>query len=262
MTTLQKAIVGAAFVATVAVGIYESRQASTLRSQVQALQDQQSRLAEQNQQLQNEGASARSQLSALRDENARLNRNTGELLKLRGQVGLLRSEVQDSQQIQTDPAQLAAKSWVAKMDLLKRWIEQRPEHQIPEFQYLQESNWLEAVRNTTMEGEHAPKNAAYDLRQMAKDEFAHHMSDALRRFVTENNGDLPNEISELAPLFRPALSDDIFSRYKLLHSGKLVDLPKGEWLVREIAPPLDDNEKDGLVRMINTSDWLRVRRKQ
>ncbi|MEO8427219.1 MAG: sigma factor-like helix-turn-helix DNA-binding protein, partial [Verrucomicrobiota bacterium] len=83
MTTLQKTVITATLAAAVGTGIYEARQASRLRDQVQTLEQQQT---EQLKQLTNEHDDATRQLAALRDENERLNRNTAELLKLRGEV--------------------------------------------------------------------------------------------------------------------------------------------------------------------------------
>src|SRR5437899_2714726 len=54
MTTLQKTIIGATLAVAVGTGIYEARQASTLRSQVQTLQQQRAPWTEQIQQLQRE----------------------------------------------------------------------------------------------------------------------------------------------------------------------------------------------------------------
>ena len=92
MTTLQKTLVTAALTATVGAGIYEARQASVLRTRVQTLQQQQTPLARQVEQLQSEREAATNQLAALRDENARLNRNTKELLELRGEVARWRNQ--------------------------------------------------------------------------------------------------------------------------------------------------------------------------
>ena len=90
MTTLQKTIIGAALVAAIGTGIHQSRRASRLTEQVNALQQQQAPLAEQIQRLLEERDDATNQLASLREDNERLNRNTGELLKLRGEVNLLR----------------------------------------------------------------------------------------------------------------------------------------------------------------------------
>jgi RNA polymerase sigma factor (sigma-70 family) len=92
MTTLQKTIIGATLAAAVGTGIYEARQVSTLRSQVQSLQQQQAPFTEQVQQLTHDRDDATSKLAALRDENERLKRNTTEMLKLRGEVSLLRRQ--------------------------------------------------------------------------------------------------------------------------------------------------------------------------
>jgi RNA polymerase sigma factor (sigma-70 family) len=76
MTALQKTLITATIAVTVSAGIYQAHQASTLRAQVQSLQEQQS---EQIQQLQSERDNAARQLAALRADNVRLNNNTAEL---------------------------------------------------------------------------------------------------------------------------------------------------------------------------------------
>jgi RNA polymerase sigma factor (sigma-70 family) len=97
MTTLQKSLITAAIVAAVGAGIYEAREASDLRKQVESLkQQQQSAPADQLQQLASERDNARRQLADLREENERLNRNSAELIRLRGEVGLLRSRLANS----------------------------------------------------------------------------------------------------------------------------------------------------------------------
>jgi RNA polymerase sigma factor (sigma-70 family) len=96
MTTLQKAIVTATIAAAVGAGIYEARQASHLRDQVQTLQQQQTLLAEQITQLKsgNEGLSNRvaqaNQSRSLSTDRLR------ELLRLRGEVGLLRRQQRET----------------------------------------------------------------------------------------------------------------------------------------------------------------------
>jgi RNA polymerase sigma factor (sigma-70 family) len=92
MTTLQKTLITTTVAILAGAGIYEARQASRLREQVQTLQRQQAPLAEQVRQLQVERDEATRQLASLREDNERLNRNSAELLKLRGEVGVLRRE--------------------------------------------------------------------------------------------------------------------------------------------------------------------------
>lgn len=93
MTTLQKAFTTVTVAAALSVGILEARKASTLNSQNQLLQQQESALTHQIQQSQRERDDTSSKLTALRDANEELNRNTAELLKLRGEVGRLKREL-------------------------------------------------------------------------------------------------------------------------------------------------------------------------
>jgi RNA polymerase sigma factor (sigma-70 family) len=94
MTTLQKTLVTATVAILAGAGIYEARQASQLGVQVQTLQQQQTPLADQIRQLQRERDDATNRLAGLLAENEQLksNPNETELLKLRGEVGVLRQE--------------------------------------------------------------------------------------------------------------------------------------------------------------------------
>ena len=98
MTTLQKTLVTATVAVLAGAGIYQARQAAQLRDQVQTLQQQQAPLAEQVRQLQSSLSDATNQLAGLLAENSRLKSNPErtELLKLRGEVGVLRAQLADS----------------------------------------------------------------------------------------------------------------------------------------------------------------------
>jgi uncharacterized protein YlxW (UPF0749 family) len=104
MTTLQKTLITATITAAVGAGIYEARQASTLRSQNQTLQQQQAPLAEQIQQLQRERDNVTKRLAELQAENEQLKSNPTqtELLKLRGEVGVLRQKANNLAQLVRD----------------------------------------------------------------------------------------------------------------------------------------------------------------
>jgi len=91
MTTLQKTIVTATVAVLAGAGIYEARQASSLRTQVQSVQQQQAPLTEQVRELQRERDDATNRLAGLLAENERLKsgQDKVELLKLRGEVARL-----------------------------------------------------------------------------------------------------------------------------------------------------------------------------
>lgn len=93
MTTLQKTLVTATVAVLAGAGIYETRQASQLRDQIQMLQQQQAPMAEQIQQLQRERDDATNRVVGLQIENEQLrsNPNETELLKLRAEVTRLRT---------------------------------------------------------------------------------------------------------------------------------------------------------------------------
>jgi hypothetical protein len=103
MTTIQKTIVTATVAVLAGVGIYEARQASQLREQVQVFKQQQTPLTEENDRLQRERNDLTSRLAALSEEIVRGKSNSGELLKLRGEIGLLRRLNQQSLPANTLP---------------------------------------------------------------------------------------------------------------------------------------------------------------
>jgi hypothetical protein len=91
MTTLQKTIVTATIAVLAGASIYEARQAAQLREQVQILEERQTPLVLRNEQLSQGLTDASNQLASFQVEIARLNRNTTELLRLRGEIAQLRS---------------------------------------------------------------------------------------------------------------------------------------------------------------------------
>ncbi|HWI58535.1 MAG TPA: sigma-70 family RNA polymerase sigma factor, partial [Bacillota bacterium] len=98
MTTLQKSIIALAASAAVVAGLYQARQNANLREQVQTLQLQQVQqvaLSNQVQELQRERDRATNALAALAAEQTALAKRPAEVLKLRGEVGRLRTENAD-----------------------------------------------------------------------------------------------------------------------------------------------------------------------
>ena len=239
MTTLQKTLVTATIVAAVGTGIYETRQASTLRSQVQTLQQQQAPLAEQIQQLTRDRDDATRQLAALRDENERLNRNTTELLKLRSEVTRLRGDASQS----NDPFVQTALKWKAKEAKLKQLFDERPDQRVPEMRLLTDRQWFDIARDADLDSVGGIRKALSEVRKAAKNDFAPIMSKALNEFLDANNGRLPDDLSEIRPYFKTPVDDAILQQYKLLHTGNLRDLPGGVFLVADKQVVDEQNDK-------------------
>src|SRR5262249_9096434 len=99
MTTFQKAIVVSVVLVAIVVGLYQARQVSGLREEVQALHQQkeeQEDLSRQVQQLQKERDNALKRLAALSGPGEPARKGTNEVIKLRGEVGRLRRENADT----------------------------------------------------------------------------------------------------------------------------------------------------------------------
>jgi RNA polymerase sigma factor (sigma-70 family) len=111
MTPLQNTIVAAALALSAGTGLYAMHQSSSLHDQIQTLQQEQQPLAAQIQQLEQERDQATNQLAALREANARLKsgQDATELLKLRGQVGMLRQRAAAGEAKGNQPASGLAK---------------------------------------------------------------------------------------------------------------------------------------------------------
>jgi len=130
----------------VGTGIYEARQASTLRSQLQTLQQQPAPWTEQIQQLQRERDDATSKLVALQKENEELRGNIEELAKLRGEGARMRAGAPEQAQLKpaavdvNDPFIRSVLAMTARALELNQHLEQMPNKKIPELQLLTESH--------------------------------------------------------------------------------------------------------------------------
>jgi len=230
MTTVQKALITAALAAAVGTGIYETRQASILRAEVRTLQ-QKGPPDEQIQQQAGDRDDAARQLAALRDENERLNRNSTELLKLRGEVTRLRTASSDN------PTELAAKAWLSRVIQLKQRLAQTPEWNIPEIKFISERDWLDAAQGELKtDGDY--RKALSALRKVAEGEFASMTTAALKKYSQENNGQFPAQLSQLNPYFKSPVDDTVFQRWKIAPAKDFRFVPEsaGEWIFTEKMP--------------------------
>jgi len=213
MTTLQKALVTTALVATVGAGVFEAHQNLQLREQNQTLQQQQVSLADQIQQLNQSLADATNRQTYLMAENGQLKSksNEGELLKLRGEVGQLQQELKDL------PA--------ARVALLKQKLEEMPDKKIPELKFLTEKDWLNAAWNADLETDDGVRIALSKLRDEAVDTFLGLTRTALKKYLAANNNMLPADLLPLKPYFDTPVTDDMLQRYAFMQTGQLSSNP-------------------------------------
>lgn len=239
MTALQKTIVTAIIAVLAGVGIYEARQAAQLRDQVQTLQQQQTPLSKQITDLNQALIDATNQLAVLRDDNERLDRNSTELLKLRGEVAKRRNDSQELAALKggqpNDPVFSEAVAWRERVNSLKKYFDQNPGARIPEMQFLRELQWLEAAKVSEVvsagqkqklkNGEHYNDDLGEgQIKELAKEEFAKSMSSALRKFIEANAGELPTQPMKLKTYFTAPVGDDVLERYEMLYSGNVKNI--------------------------------------
>ncbi len=215
MTTLQKTVITATLAVLASIGIYEARQTNRLREENQKLRQERAPLVERFQRLERGYDEVTNRLAALLDERGELNRNTGELLKLRAEVGRLRIEASP-----TTPAESAAKLRAAQVTLLKQRLKELPNRDIPELQFVTDKEWANAAWDTDLETEDGIREALSKVRDNAEETFMNQMRSAIERYLAANQGVLPAELSELKPYFKTPVTDEMLQRYNLLQTGK------------------------------------------
>jgi len=195
-------------------------------------------------QLQQDLDDATNRLAGLMVDNAQLksHSNESELLKLRAEV----TRLENSQpQNENDPTTSAAKALIAKVNQIKQWLELHPNEKIPELQLLSERAWL---RDATFSGDLNTDDdfeaVLSQIRCAAKQLFANSMGRALDSYIADNNGQLPNDLSQIEPYFNPPVDTATLQRYQLLQTGNLSDLPQNAPIIQEKAPV--DDQADSL----------------
>jgi RNA polymerase sigma factor (sigma-70 family) len=264
MTTLQKTLITTAAIAAVGTGVYEARQASTWEARAQTLQAQQSANASQVEELQRQRDEAVAAQTALREENQRLAQAAAEVPRLRGDLARAKAQqpVAVSSSGTLDPNNPTSQFLIeakAKVDEMTQYLEQNPDKKIPELQFLDANDWLNAVKGAKFDTDADMRKAVSELWRIAKNNLP--MGRSLYSFVHANNGQLPTDVSQLKPYFIPAVTDStsyhwrgdqsaeddvlldsILSRYKVLRSGNVNDYPEGTWFIAEKAA--EDKEYD------------------
>lgn len=105
MTTLQKTLITATIAAAVGTGIYQARQASTLRTQVHTLQQQQTPLTDQLSELKTENERLSRLVAQAQNSQALPKTQFSELLKLRAKSGVAQADARELAQLKAKLAQ-------------------------------------------------------------------------------------------------------------------------------------------------------------
>jgi RNA polymerase sigma factor (sigma-70 family) len=239
MTALQKTLITATIAAAVGTGIYEVRQAASLRSEVQALQQQQAPLAEEIQKLHRERDNATNRLAELNDAFAKNKKDNSELLRLRGEAARLRRESQELAQLALktgtkDEGDSANQSWLDRARRLKQRLDQTPSEKNPETQFLTEDDWLWAAKRK-LDTDDDYRAAFADLRARGEDNFLRTAESALRNYLATNSNTFPTDLAQLKPFFNSQPPDEILQRYQIVPADSLpqanISGQSGGWLI-------------------------------
>jgi len=243
--------------ATVAIlagaGIYEARQASQLREQVQTLQQQQ---FGQIRQLQQERDGATNRLASLAEEITKIKSDSTELLKLRSEVGRQRKE------LNSDEMRIAS-GVMGNTQRLKHYFDQTPNAKTPELQFLIKEEWVTTaagslIKTYGVNTEKAYRHSASWLRGRADFIAGGMFRDALTKYKEINSGQFPADLNELKPYFertknRPDSDvaienvDEIFQRWQIIPAAQVKSMIAGGDMVITQKAPVDDIFDDRVV---------------
>jgi RNA polymerase sigma factor (sigma-70 family) len=242
MTATQKLLVATIIVVSVLTPALVQHNAQTqLAEQDRALRQQAGRLAElqkENERLAHLMAEANSSRSLPYEQ-------FHELLRLRSQVGLLNRDAQELTQLRTansltesNGLAATARLWSERANQLKQWLETNPDGKIPELQFLTDQDWIEAVHPLTLSSDEEYRRAMSTARANAELRVLDILHGALRQYGQANNGQFPQELSQLSPFVRSPVDDSILNRYEIVRADSLVsELQRGDdWVITQKAP--------------------------
>jgi RNA polymerase sigma factor (sigma-70 family) len=231
MTTLQKTVITTMLTAAVGTGIYEAHQASQLREQNQILQQQQTPLTEQIRQLQADNESLSNRLVEIGEAKKLSKTQFNELLKLRGKIGQLQEL--NTKAAENDSRESLLKSWLAREDQLKQFVQQYPNKSIPEFQLLSEQQWLDAAMNAKFDTDKDVQKELASLRHAAENNFASQAQSALSKYLKANNGQFPTDLSQLQQYFSSPVDDVILQRWEIAPASANPSVGVGDTIITE-----------------------------
>jgi RNA polymerase sigma factor (sigma-70 family) len=207
MTTLQKSIAVAAFVAVGGAGLFEAAFAARRSDMLRLLGAQIERATAEIHALRSERDAAAARLNAVeRQIDARL----GPAASASSADGALEAQM---------------KEWFARIDRLKQILVRRPELNIPELQLLTDDQWFNLIGGEPLDTDEAVREATSRLRHMAENTFAGKLSAALRAYLKAHAGVMPGSPTELAPHFEPPVDRAILERYEISPSDDIPGAP-------------------------------------
>jgi len=229
MTSLQKAFVVTVLIVAAGAAVYEAHRASLWQAQAQAQLLEKDSLAAA---LQKERADAANRAATTPPPQTSPPRDDSELAKSRAQAARLRAAEQELARLRAsatardnDPAMAALRPLLDSAKKLEENLAQKPDRWLPEFQFLTDQDWFDAVGKAgKLETDADFDKAISALRIAAKNDFAAMTQTALRAYAQANNGQPPTDMPQLKPYFGTAVDDSVLQRYQLGDGGTVAEL--------------------------------------
>ncbi|HWC61887.1 MAG TPA: sigma-70 family RNA polymerase sigma factor [Verrucomicrobiae bacterium] len=272
MTTAQKTLFGLAIaVALTSPLVTQFRAEAHVRDQQEALR----RGADVLARLQTDNSHISPPAATLRNASDPQTEQWYEVLKLRGEITGLQSEIQKISDAKTD-APLTREEKLAslreyyseRIQRLKDLLAANPSQQVPELKYLPEDKWLRLME-TYGDGHTTDPDNSHLMslaRRAAQIEFGEqNLRPALLKYLEQNGGQFPTELSQLMPYFTMPLDASILQNWTIL---PVTSLPKGlriagDWAITQKAPvnaAIDGrfvfNEKSERIENDPTKAWV------
>jgi hypothetical protein len=230
MTTLNKIILGTTLAAIIGAGIYQRQETARHRLVEASLQE---------------------EVGRLRTETRRLTREHEEDSALLGAVQIAIDSARRgiaAQGTSATPSQdplmeAELKSVLARVITLKERMAATTSEQIPELRFLTDQAWINAATKHKLENDKDLSLALSDVRNSAKIAFADVLAKGLWRYAQANDGQIPTDISLLAPYIDQSVPAELLGRYGITHAGKLADLDFSQIVIAEL--PTADRNRDG-----------------
>lgn len=138
------------------------------------------------------------------------------------------------------------KLWGGRITLLKRLFREMPSQAIPELRLLDPKDWIPIVRERELDSPEDIRAAFATARAVSLKKMGRILLEAIQAFAAKNNGEIPQEVTMLAPYLSPLADLEMLQRYKIVRSGKLAD---GE------APILAEMEPRDLILQVTPAGW-------
>ena len=226
-------LLAAVMVACLAGLCFQLQQISALREQLARLTRQCAADSMEMARLNREIDAASLARANLDQENTRLRQAVSKSATERAENARLHGAKPDETGPQDRFTQMVG-AYVRQAELLNQHLQDMPAEKIPELNLLDVDDWLLASKTAKLDTDADVRQSLSKLREIAKNKLP--FGSALYSYTRANSGNLPTDMSQLAPYFNIPVDGSILSRYSIIQQGNISSLPQGAWVIVETSP--------------------------